>query len=158
MPYRFVSSTPTAVLGDELIRVVKLLHAARHRAPRRHPLDDPAAHPLLFALVRAPLRVSELADAVHADISTVSRHVSTLVDAGLVSREADPADGRAQALTITAEGTAFLTAIRQDRDRWLQDLLADWSETDIRVLTSHLARLAADLYAFLTDPSTRTSR
>ncbi len=158
MPFRATPSTPTAVLGDELVRVLKLMHVARARAPRHHPLVDPMAYPLLFNLTRQRLRVSELADAVHADISTVSRQVSTLVEHGLVSREPDPDDGRAQVLAVTADGTALLTAIREGRDQWLQSLLADWSDDDVRTLTTHLARLAADLETSLTDSTQRTDR
>ncbi|WP_226901864.1 MarR family winged helix-turn-helix transcriptional regulator [Phycicoccus mangrovi] len=158
MSFSAASSTPTAVLGDELVRVLKLMHVARARAPRMHEQVDPMAYPLLFNLVRTPLRVSELAEAVHSDVSTVSRQVSTLVEHGLVVREPDPDDGRAHVLAVTAEGTALLVAIREGRDRWLQGLLADWSEDDVRTLTRHLARLAADLEASFTDPTARSTR
>ena len=103
MPFSSPSS-PTATLGDDLIRVVKLLHHVRQQAPRRHPQVDPMAYPLLFNLLAAPLRVSALAELVHSDVSTVSRQVSTLVDLGFVTRGPDPDDGRAQALTLTDEG------------------------------------------------------
>ncbi|HMM95256.1 MarR family transcriptional regulator [Phycicoccus sp.] len=158
MPFRSTSSTPTALLGDELLRVVKLIHVARARAPRQHPLVDPMAYPLLFHLKRSTLRVSELADAVHSDVSTVSRQVSTLVDLGFVTREPDPDDGRAHVLAVTADGTALLTGIRESRDRWLQDLLADWTDDEVGSLTTALARLAADLETSLTDPTQRTDR
>ncbi len=158
MPFGSTPSTPTAGLGDELVRVLKLMHVARARAPRHHPLVDPMAYPLLFHLTRTPLRVSELADAVHSDVSTVSRQVSTLVELGFVTRAADPDDGRAQVLAVTEEGTALLTAIREGRDQWLQRLLADWSDDDVRALTTQLARLAGDLETSLTDPTPRTDR
>ena len=80
MPFRSEPSTPTAVLGDDLIRVVKLLHHARQQSPRAHPQVDPMAYPLLFNLKVAPMRVSALAEVLHSDVSTVSRQVSTLVD------------------------------------------------------------------------------
>ena len=108
MPFPAVPSTPTAVLGDDLIRVFKLLQSVRAHAPRQHPGVDPMAYPLLFQLASRPMRVSELADLVHTDVSTVSRQVSTLVELELVSRDQDPDDGRAQALTLTAEGRRLL--------------------------------------------------
>lgn len=145
---------PAAALGDELVRVVKLLQVARQRAPRQHPQVDPMAYPLLFNLSRGPLRVSELADAVHADVSTVSRQVSTLVDLGFVSREADPEDRRAQVLAVTDEGAALLAAIRESRNRWLRDLLADWVDDDVRAFTAHLSRFAGSLETSLATPWT----
>lgn len=158
MPSSSVPSTPTAVLGDDLVRVVKLLHHVRQQAPRRHPQVDPMAYPLLFNLLAGPLRVSALADAIHSDVSTVSRQVSTLVDLGFVTRGPDPDDGRAQALTLTDEGTALLHAIRDDRDRWLQGLLADWDDADVVSFSQHLRHFATDLEASLSTLPRRTDR
>ena len=157
MPFRSVPSAPTATLGDELVRVTKLLHVAKAQAPRRHPQVDPMAYSLLFNLKREPMRVSALADAVHVDVSTVSRQVSTLVDLGLVERGPDPDDRRAQALSVTEEGEALLVAIRDARDRWLRELLADWADDDVRRFSDHLARFASDLEAWLADPTPRTT-
>jgi DNA-binding MarR family transcriptional regulator len=151
-------STPTAALGDDLIRVVKLLHHVRQQAPRRHPQVDPMAYPLLFNLKAAPLRVSALAEVVHSDVSTVSRQVSTLVDLGFVTRGPDPDDGRAQALTLTDEGRDLLNAIRDDRDRWLQGLLAGWDDAEVLAFTQHLRHFACDLEASLTTLTRRTDR
>lgn len=151
-------ATATAALGDELVRLVKLMHVARQRAPRQHPLVDPMAYPLLFTISRGPSRVSELAEAVHADVSTVSRQVSTLVDLGFVSRQADPDDGRAQVLAVTDDGEDLLLALRENRERWLQGLLADWSDDDVRSLTTWLVRLRGDLEASFTTTTGRTDR
>ncbi len=158
MPFRSGPSTPTAVLGDDLVRVVKLLHHVRQQSPRQHPQVDPMAYPLLFNLKVAPMRVSALAEVLHSDVSTVSRQVSTLVDLGFVVRGPDPDDGRAQALSLTDEGSALLTAIRDDRDRWLQGLLADWSGDDVTSFTTHLRHFASDLEASLSSNTRRNDR
>ena len=158
MPVSSPSSSPTATLGDDLIRVVKLLHHVRQQAPRQHPQVDPMAYPLLFNLLAAPLRVSALAEVIHSDVSTVSRQVSTLVDLGFVTRGPDPDDGRAQALTLTDEGRALLHAIRDDRDRWLQGLLTDWDVDAVAEFSSHLRHFASDLEASLTTLNARTTR
>jgi DNA-binding MarR family transcriptional regulator len=158
MAFRSGPSTPTAVLGDDLVRVVKLLHHVRQQAPRQHPQVDPMAYPLLFNLKVAPMRVSALADVLHSDVSTVSRQVSTLVDLGFVVRGPDPDDGRAQALSLADEGSALLTAIRDDRDRWLQGLLADWSDDDVTSFTTHLRHFASDLEASLSSTTRRNDR
>lgn len=158
MPFSPVPPAPTAGLGDDLVRVVRLLHHVRQQAPRRHPQVDPMAYPLLFNLLDGPLRVSGLAEVVHSDVSTVSRQVSTLVDLGFVTRGPDPDDGRAQALTLTDEGTALLHAIRDDRDRWLRGLLAGWDDADVVSFSQHLRHFASDLEASLTTLTTRTTR
>jgi len=106
---------PQATFGDNLVRAVKLVHSMRHDAPRPHPEVDPLAYPVLFTLWCQPRRVSDLADKVYADISTVSRQVTHLVGLGLIERLPDPEDGRAHLLTLTPAGIALLTTLRQDR-------------------------------------------
>ncbi|WP_392543963.1 MarR family winged helix-turn-helix transcriptional regulator [Oryzobacter telluris] len=150
------AAMPTLALGDDLIRVVKLLHVVRQHAPRQHPQVDPMAYPLLFNLKTGPLRVSALAEVLHSDVSTVSRQVSTLVDLGFVTRGPDPDDGRAQALTLTAEGEGLLVAIRDNRDEWIRGLLADWDDDDVATFSTHLRHFASNLEASLADITRRT--
>ena len=149
------AATPTLALGDDLVRVVKLLHVVRQHAPRRHPQVDPMAYPLLFNLKAGSLRVSALAERLHSDVSTVSRQVTTLVDLGFVTRGPDPDDGRAQALTLTAEGEALLHGIREDRDRWIRTLLTDWDDDDVATFSAHLRHFASDLEASLAELTRR---
>ena len=107
-----------------------------------HPDLDGAAYGLLALLQDAgPLRASDLVARLGLDKSTVSRQVSSLVNLGLVSREADPADGRAQVLSTSPEGAARLSRIRDARRaRWEADL-ADWPAEDVATLGELLARL-----------------
>ena len=145
MPFSSVPSTPTAVLGDDLIRVVKLLHHARQQSPRAHPQVDPMAYPLLFNLKAAPMRVSALAELLHSDISTVSRQVSTLEVHGLVDKVSDPADGRAQVVQLSEEGTRLLARIQQSRTEWFRELMGDWTPEEASDFAGHLERFGADL-------------
>ena len=58
---------------------------------------DWSAHLLITQLAgEGPMRLSALAELVHADPSTVSRQVATLVRDGYVERRADPTDRRAR--------------------------------------------------------------
>ena len=110
-----------------LLRVQKLLLAARHTAPRVHDGVDVTAYPVLFVIAGAgPVRVSDIATNLHSDVSTVSRQVSALASHGLVAKEADPSDGRAQIASLTDEGRSVLRLIQSTRAQWFQGLLADW--------------------------------
>ena len=83
-----------------------------------------------------PLRQGALADLVHADPSTVSRHVAELVDQGLVRRVADETDGRASRLVVTDAGHRALDALRQEREAHLREITAGWSESDLTSFTT----------------------
>lgn len=109
-----------------------------------HPDLDGAAYGLLALLQDAgPLRASDLVARLGLDKSTVSRQVGTLAQLGLVDRTADPADGRAQVLTPSAEGSARLSRLREARRaRWEEDL-AGWPLRDVATLADLLHRFNA---------------
>jgi DNA-binding MarR family transcriptional regulator len=105
-----------------------------------------AAHVLLFPLTRlGPLRQGALAELVHADPSTVSRHVTLLVERGLVRRVADEQDGRASVLVVTAAGAAVLETMRQERDALVDRVTAAWTATERATFTGLLHRFVQDL-------------
>ena len=129
-------------LGDNLVRVIKLVHHIRSEAPRPHPDVDPLAYPVMFTLWHAPRRVSDLADKVYADVSTVSRQVTHLVGLGLVERLSDPEDGRAHLAALTDAGVDLLTSLRRSRNEWLLGLLEGWTNDDIQTFSDYLERFA----------------
>ncbi len=129
-------------LGDQLVRSLRLLHNAAQRAPRIHPDVDPMSVPLLFRVAKEPSRLSSLAAAFHAELSTISRQVSHLVDLGLLRREPDPKDGRASVLVVTDEGVNLCLQMRHRRDGWIDRIVADWTAADRDALASLLARFA----------------
>jgi DNA-binding MarR family transcriptional regulator len=133
-----------------LLRVQKLLLAARNAAPRVHDEVDTTAYPVLFAIDRlGPVRVSDIAVRLHSDVSTVSRQVSSLSHHRLVSKETDPSDGRAQVISLTGAGRSVLHRIAETRSLWFQDLLHDWDGTDVAGFVTQLDSLADALDANL---------
>ena len=88
---------------------------------------DVSALMLLFPLLHmGPLRVTDLAEVKQADPSTVSRQAAQLVKAGLVRREADPADGRASRLAITPAGESTCHRVKSARQALISEALRDW--------------------------------
>jgi DNA-binding MarR family transcriptional regulator len=118
----------------------------RTLATQLHPDVDAGSYAALVAIARsAPLRLVELAEEFGLDKSTMSRHVSALLQIGLVRRSPDPLDGRAFLLELTDEGRDRLEEFARARhDDW-RTRLGSWSADDIATLADGLTRLAAAL-------------
>lgn len=139
-------------LGEHLPRLVRVIHALK--ASSAGDSRDRAAHVLLFPLVRlGPLRQGALADLVHADPSTVSRHVATLVEGGLVQRVPDERDGRASRLVVTEAGHAALASLRTERESVLAQVTADWDDREVASLADLFGRFVDGLSAVLPSDS-----
>src|SRR6476619_6212563 len=131
-------------LSEQVPRFMRLVHALKTQAAKNDS-GDRAALVLLFPLVRmGPLRQGALAELVHADPSTVSRHVAALVERGLVQRIADESDGRASRLVVTH---AALDAFRRDRESHFAQVTAGWDTADLATLTTLLGRFLDDMSA-----------
>ena len=140
-------------LGDELARLMRVMHAFKAAGIGGSAPDarERAAHVLLFPLTRlGPLRQGALAELVHADPSTVSRHVTVLVDRGLVRRVADEQDGRASRLVVTPAGEVVLEQLRQERNAHLASVTAGWPPGEVSIFTERLQRFVQDLTEHLT--------
>lgn len=94
---------------------------------------------------RGEVRVSELAQFLGVDTSTMSRHVKTLELGGLLARAEDPLDGRAARVALTPSGVEVLRLLREARHQYFTELLAGWSDADRAVLAPLLTRLANEV-------------
>lgn len=106
-----------------------------HRRTDVHDDLDRAEYLMLRTLDECgPLDINGLAAALGLDPSTAGRQVSVLENAGLVVRSPAPADRRRSIITPTGEGLRRMETVRERRTRNTADLLADWSEDDLRTL------------------------
>jgi DNA-binding MarR family transcriptional regulator len=113
--------------------MVSLIHTYQNLKSRVTNSLDPelASLFLLVRLVRGgPKRAKELADAMCADQSTVSRQVAALVKSGLIERQADPDDGRASILVPTQLGRERVQEHFVNRGQGVEPIIADWPESD----------------------------
>ncbi|HEY4003670.1 MAG TPA: MarR family transcriptional regulator [Pseudonocardia sp.] len=137
-------------LAAELFRLTRLFERAhaRNTAQARDGVER-AAYLLLAHLVReGPRRLSALADAVHSDVSTVSRQASQLVKLGLVERRPDPSDGRAGLLAATEAGVDVFEAKRHRRNEAFDAMLAGWLSSDRRRLGQLVGRFNDDFESY----------
>lgn len=116
-------------------------------------VDEPVDRATMMLLGRLahcsePPRLSDIAQRADLDLSTISRKVAELERRGLVQRAADPADGRASTLRITADGRRLLRKVHRAHSQVLAEVLAEWSDDDRADLARLLRRLGDDLLAF----------
>ena len=123
---------------SDLIRVMKA-HKSVHGTGVAG--VDPAAAGLLLTIGARQVRVSELAQCMVTDVSTVSRQVSNLAEAGLVDKVPDPSDRRVAIVELTDDGRRAAEALRSVRLDWFARLFTDWSDSDIQQLELFLRRL-----------------
>lgn len=77
-----------------------------------------------------PVRASDLARWQGVDRSTMTTQVQRLVDAGLVSRQADPRDGRASLLRLTRAGRTATRRSTAAGAAVFDGLLEAWTPAD----------------------------
>ena len=88
-----------------------------------------------------PLTPSELATRERVQRPTITRVVCRLEESGLVTRAADPADGRSSLITVTPAGSALLEAGRTRKDAFLSERLDALSPEDRATLERAAALL-----------------
>lgn len=81
-----------------------------------------------------PLAPSELADRERVRRPTATRVLTRLIDAGLVGRIPDPADGRSAIVTVTPRGRALLRRLRRRKTAYLARGLRELPREDVEAL------------------------
>jgi DNA-binding MarR family transcriptional regulator len=103
---------------------------------------DKALYPVLSATgAIGPARVSEIAEVVGLNPTTVSRHLTSLEEMGFVSRAASDRDGRAAAVDLTEAGKRAVSDLRKARRALFAELLDDFGDEELARFESYLGRL-----------------
>ena len=130
--------------AEEALAVLMMTLGRRMRIRRDSDLVDPAQMPLLFALACTDeARLSDIAQSLRLDASTVSRHVKQLLSKGLIESVTDPDDRRARLVRISKSGRAVLTSTIQYRQQIVSEALTDWSAEDREDLRLRLNQLTS---------------
>jgi DNA-binding MarR family transcriptional regulator len=123
-----------------------------------HPDLQPAAYALLSRVDElGSMRASDLSGYFGLDKSGVSRQVALLERIGLIAREPDPDDGRAQRLVVTRVGQARLSEAKAARRRLVRQQLGQWPEADVATLAELLGRYNRGMDAAVGPPGDRSA-
>jgi DNA-binding MarR family transcriptional regulator len=137
------------VLTDEALELAQHLRLTVNRLRRVvraaslvEALTRPQESALTWLNRRGPLTTAELARWEQVRPQTMGTTVAGLLRAGLVTKAADPADGRREIISLTSDGRARLHDIAFIRDRDLARMLAgQLTDADRRALERTLAML-----------------
>jgi DNA-binding MarR family transcriptional regulator len=140
-----VAAADTAALAARLRLGVTRL-ARRLRQESEAGITPSMLSALASAAYRGPLTMRELCEAERVQPPTMTRIVAALVEAGFVTREADPADGRVAWVAATAEGRRRLERIRRRKEEFLARRLRELDPHELETL-----EVAAGLLERLTD-------
>ncbi|MFE6738471.1 MarR family winged helix-turn-helix transcriptional regulator [Streptomyces tubercidicus] len=106
---------------------------------------DELTYPVLSALARTgPRSAADLAPEAGVDRSGVTRRASRLEAAGLIRREADPTDRRAQLLVLTEDGHRAVTELRTRLAAHIMASLSSWPPGEAEAFARQLRRFIAD--------------
>jgi DNA-binding MarR family transcriptional regulator len=129
----------------QVARAIIHLGIPRHALAEGESIDKAGYWLLVRVSENGPVRLSDLADEVGLDLSTVSRQMGALVNSGLINKEPDPHDGRASFLSLSARGAVVLESVSEARRAALADALTEWSDAERTTLATGLFRLASGL-------------
>ena len=138
-------------INHTLARVMRLSGSrsmfARQAAAAEVDLAQPSYVLLRTLIDEGPLPMGGLARLAHMDLGMAARQVNALVEAGLVARQPDPADGRVSLVAVTSEGKRVAGSLQGVRRRHLERALSGWSAAELEEFDRLLARFLADTTA-----------
>lgn len=146
------------VNGSALLQLLAALRdCARHvqRGVAGQPLDEVDVGLLALAgAKKGSLKPSQAAAALEVAFPSVTRHVRTLQERGLVTIAPDEDDGRSYAITLAKAGE---TALREYRDALVTRFapaVTEWSPQELAALATQLTRLAETMATSLAEAKT----
>ena len=132
---------PNVLAGRLRLSMIRLSRQLRRQDPSELSIAQLSA---LATVVRSgPLGVGQLAEIEGLPSPGATRLADKLEEAGLVIRQANPADRRGVHLVASAAGAGLLARREQVGDAWLADRLGALSEPDRRALERAVALLEA---------------
>jgi DNA-binding MarR family transcriptional regulator len=131
---------PLDVMDREVVHFVRLAESVRLGAAEAvgSTLDRSAYLLLLTVSDERGMTATRLADALHLDISTITRQVAPLLSAGLLDRVTGP--GKGAMLRVTPAGAREVRRVRKARQALMAELTADWTDAERAAFAGLLQR------------------
>ncbi|MDT0214601.1 MarR family winged helix-turn-helix transcriptional regulator [Rothia sp. ARF10] len=116
------------LFASSLFRLTRSLRAASHLWLQLPGGLSPTDVTLLKVLEdHGDARSGFIAERLHVGPSVISRQLVSLTAEGLVERRRDPADGRAELVSLTSQGRARLASLRHAYVERMREHFTDWN-------------------------------
>lgn len=107
---------------------------------------DPGLPPFGLKLLRllmrcGPTHASAAAESLYVDRSVISRQAKQLEELGLITIQADPADGRARFLEMTPSAAVRVSEAIASNHIVLHDRMNSWTSDELLTFADFIARL-----------------
>jgi DNA-binding MarR family transcriptional regulator len=123
------------------------LHA--HIGSRAEVTLNPSAYRVLARVGRVgPVRVSDVAANLGIEVSSLSRLLTPLTDAGLIERSSDPGDKRVTILSLTDAGRQAFEQLHYAWVDFINERLENWSQAEMAQFAAALLRFADSVAVF----------
>jgi DNA-binding MarR family transcriptional regulator len=128
------AGTAVADPAAEISLTLERLHSWLRRATPPVEWNSVALSTLGELARRGPQRITDLVAAARITQPGMTSLVGRMAAAGLVAKEADPADGRATLVSVTPAGLAYLSQIHELRAQEIARHVRDLSPARLRSL------------------------
>ncbi|QEO16129.1 MarR family transcriptional regulator [Agromyces intestinalis] len=118
------------------LRIAIMRLARRMRLQRDAELSATQFSALSWVVAEGPMTPGRLAEVEQVTPPSMNRTVNCLAEAGLVTREGSPDDGRKVLLRATDQGTAVVRETLRRRETWFAKRFAALSPDERAVLVS----------------------
>lgn len=120
-------------------------------------IDMALADALAVLAQNGPMRMGELAEALHITPATATRNVDCLVDKGLVERVKAVDDLRSILVSLTDHGQSRYEVLATRIGDGLDQILSEFDEEEQQQLAQLLERFVSAVDAYVTNPDNEPS-
>lgn len=119
-------------LTRDLLLVGRLWRKMAREAAARHGVSEAASAPLIWIeRLGENVRQNALAEAIGIEGASLVRLIDELQASGLVTREPDPSDRRANVVSLTPRGREVVTEVNDDIQNLRRQIFANLADADI---------------------------
>lgn len=119
-------------------------------------LDMALADALVVLVQRGPMRMGELADALHITPASTTRAVTCLVDRGYAIREKSESDQRSFVASATEEGRRVHRTFYTRIEEGLAEIIGRFEADEQELLANFLERFVESVDTLVSDSLTKT--